>query len=107
MEVDRMPVGLADAMTAEAEARTPGRSAFQSPFSSSAGGVGAVTDRRRLTTQVGAVDGPGRRCSGSPMRGRRREPLASSAETQNVHAVRGVYRSLRFVGKVQVGSWPS
>ena len=95
-KVDRMPVGLADAMTAEAEARTPGRSAAQPPPSSSAVGLGA-TRPGRLAMQVGVVDGPGKGCAESLMRGRRREPLPSSAETENVRAVQGVYRSLSSV----------
>ena len=45
MKVDKTPVGLVDAMAAGAEARNPGRSAAQSPSSSSADGLGAAPDR--------------------------------------------------------------
>ena len=57
--------------------------------------------------QVGVVDGPGKGCAESLMRGRRGEPLARSAETESVRAVSGVYRSLSLVGKPQIGSWAS
>ena len=47
--------------------------------------------------QVGVVDGPGKGGTEFLMRGRRGEPLASSAETESVRAVLGVYRSLSSV----------
>ena len=83
----------------EFEGRNPGRSASQSPSSFSVVGLGAAPDRRRLTMQVGVGDGPGKGCAESLMRRRRREPLASSAETEGVHAVLGVHRSLSSVAR--------
>ena len=46
--------------------------------------------------QVGVVDGPGKGCAESLMRGRRGEPLASSAETESVRAVLGGVQEFEF-----------
>ena len=80
-----------------AEARNPCRSAAQSPFPVLRCRPGRNRGPGRLAVQVGVVDGPGKGCAESPMRGRIGEPLPSSSKTESVRVVQGVYRSLSSV----------